>query len=210
MRHDGASCPRDGHGGGGISSVVDGLQYLSRRLGSARAISCSTSGRAPARLPNPSLPVALMSSRCSSTRGVRRRTAAEVRARPRHRGHRRRSRPSGCHDARSWRRCQPAVRHLRVALLRRLVAPGSRLVRADVVLPWHVAKRWTSRAAPGNGRWLSAANRRGRATAPPLRPFTATTERRRRARHRAATTSNHQVELRTARKCRKCRPGVLN
>jgi 23S rRNA (adenine-N6)-dimethyltransferase len=28
-----------------------------------------------------------------------------------------------------------------VALLRRLVAPGSRLVRADVVVPWHVAKR---------------------------------------------------------------------
>ncbi len=70
VRHDGASCPRDGHGGGGISSVVDGLQYLSRMLGSARAISCSTSGRAPARLPNSSSPVALMSSRSSSTRGA--------------------------------------------------------------------------------------------------------------------------------------------
>jgi len=42
-----------------------------------------------------------------------------------------------------------------VALLRRLVAPGSRLVRADVVVPWHVAKRWTSGAAPGDGRWSS-------------------------------------------------------
>ncbi len=42
-----------------------------------------------------------------------------------------------------------------VALLRRLVAPGSRLVRADVVVPWHVAKRWTSGAAPGYGRWSS-------------------------------------------------------
>jgi 23S rRNA (adenine-N6)-dimethyltransferase len=39
------------------------------------------------------------------------------------------------------------------ALLRRLTAPGSRLVRADLVLPWHVAERWAGGAAPGSGRW---------------------------------------------------------
>jgi len=40
------------------------------------------------------------------------------------------------------------------ALLGRLVAPGSRLIRADVVVPWHVARRWASGHAPGAGRWL--------------------------------------------------------
>jgi 23S rRNA (adenine-N6)-dimethyltransferase len=40
-----------------------------------------------------------------------------------------------------------------VSLLRRLVAPGSRLVRADVVVPWHIAKRWTSGSGPGRERW---------------------------------------------------------
>jgi 23S rRNA (adenine-N6)-dimethyltransferase len=40
-------------------------------------------------------------------------------------------------------------------LLRRLVAPGSRLVRADVVVPWHTARRWASGQGPGAGRWLS-------------------------------------------------------
>lgn len=39
------------------------------------------------------------------------------------------------------------------ALLRRLVAPGSRLVRADVIVPWHTAQRWTSPKAPGSNRW---------------------------------------------------------
>lgn len=40
------------------------------------------------------------------------------------------------------------------AVLGRLVAPGSRLVRADLVVPWHVARRWCSGRAPGSGRWL--------------------------------------------------------
>jgi 23S rRNA (adenine-N6)-dimethyltransferase len=40
------------------------------------------------------------------------------------------------------------------ALLSRLVAPGSRLVRADLVVPWHVAQRWASGHGPGAGRWL--------------------------------------------------------
>jgi 23S rRNA (adenine-N6)-dimethyltransferase len=39
------------------------------------------------------------------------------------------------------------------ALLKRLVAPGSRLVRADVVVPAHVARRWAGGGAPGWGRW---------------------------------------------------------
>jgi 23S rRNA (adenine-N6)-dimethyltransferase len=40
-----------------------------------------------------------------------------------------------------------------VALLRRLTAPGSRLIRADVIVPWHVAERWVHGAPPGANRW---------------------------------------------------------
>lgn len=40
-----------------------------------------------------------------------------------------------------------------VALLRRLTAPGSRLVRADLIVPWHVAERWVHGTPPGAGRW---------------------------------------------------------
>jgi 23S rRNA (adenine-N6)-dimethyltransferase len=40
------------------------------------------------------------------------------------------------------------------ALLRRVLAPGSRLMTADIVLPLHVARRWMSPRAPGAGRWL--------------------------------------------------------
>lgn len=39
------------------------------------------------------------------------------------------------------------------AVLRRLLAPGSRLVRADLVLPATVAARWAAGRAPGAGRW---------------------------------------------------------
>lgn len=41
-----------------------------------------------------------------------------------------------------------------MALLRRLVAPGSRLERADIIVPWHTARRWATGDAPGAGRWL--------------------------------------------------------
>jgi 23S rRNA (adenine-N6)-dimethyltransferase len=40
-----------------------------------------------------------------------------------------------------------------VALLRRLTAPGSRLIRADVIVPWHVAERWVYGTPPGSQRW---------------------------------------------------------
>ena len=40
-----------------------------------------------------------------------------------------------------------------VSLLRRLTAPGSQLLRADVIVPWHLAERWVSGKAPGAGRW---------------------------------------------------------
>jgi len=40
-----------------------------------------------------------------------------------------------------------------VSMLRRLVAPGSRLVRADVVVPWHTARRWATGSGPGQERW---------------------------------------------------------
>jgi 23S rRNA (adenine-N6)-dimethyltransferase len=39
------------------------------------------------------------------------------------------------------------------SLLRRLLAPGSRLVRADLVVPTHQAVRWANGRAPGAGRW---------------------------------------------------------
>ncbi len=42
------------------------------------------------------------------------------------------------------------------ALLRRLLAPGSRLVAADLVLPYAVAARWAAGRGPGAGRWLRA------------------------------------------------------
>lgn len=38
-------------------------------------------------------------------------------------------------------------------LLRRLTAPGSRLVRADLIVPRQVANRWASPDAPGAARW---------------------------------------------------------
>jgi 23S rRNA (adenine-N6)-dimethyltransferase len=40
-----------------------------------------------------------------------------------------------------------------VAVLRRLTDPGSRLIRADVIVPWHVAERWVYKTPPGAGRW---------------------------------------------------------
>jgi 23S rRNA (adenine-N6)-dimethyltransferase len=40
-----------------------------------------------------------------------------------------------------------------VAILRRLTAPGSQLIRADVIVPWHVADRWVGGTPPGAGRW---------------------------------------------------------
>lgn len=39
------------------------------------------------------------------------------------------------------------------AVLQRLVAPGSRLVAADLVVPANVARRWSEGRAPGAGRW---------------------------------------------------------
>jgi 23S rRNA (adenine-N6)-dimethyltransferase len=39
------------------------------------------------------------------------------------------------------------------ALLRRLLAPGSRLMAADLVVPENVARRWSAGTAPGAGRW---------------------------------------------------------
>jgi 23S rRNA (adenine-N6)-dimethyltransferase len=40
-----------------------------------------------------------------------------------------------------------------VAIVRRLLSPGSRLVLAHVIVPRHVARRWVSAAAPGRERW---------------------------------------------------------
>jgi 23S rRNA (adenine-N6)-dimethyltransferase len=43
-----------------------------------------------------------------------------------------------------------------MALLRRLVSPASRLMRADVVVPLHMAHRWVSGRAPGARRWRAS------------------------------------------------------
>jgi len=40
-----------------------------------------------------------------------------------------------------------------VAIIRRLLSPGSRLVSAHLVVPRYVAKRWVSQSAPGRERW---------------------------------------------------------
>ncbi len=56
------------------------------------------------------------------------------------------------------------------ALVRRLLCPGSRLVRADLVVPWHAGRRWTSPDAPGRGRWGAAFTTRT-APAPPRSAF---------------------------------------
>jgi 23S rRNA (adenine-N6)-dimethyltransferase len=42
---------------------------------------------------------------------------------------------------------------LTTQIIRRLLAPGSRLVTADLVVPRHVLGRWLDRGAPGSGRW---------------------------------------------------------
>jgi 23S rRNA (adenine-N6)-dimethyltransferase len=42
-----------------------------------------------------------------------------------------------------------------VALVKRLVSPGSRLVQADLVLPRHAAVRWAEGRGPGWGRHLA-------------------------------------------------------
>ena len=39
------------------------------------------------------------------------------------------------------------------AVIRRLLASGSRLLGADLVVPRHVARRWAGPDAPGRGRW---------------------------------------------------------
>jgi 23S rRNA (adenine-N6)-dimethyltransferase len=39
------------------------------------------------------------------------------------------------------------------AVLRRLTSPHSRLVRAQLVVPRHVAARWANGRGPGHGRW---------------------------------------------------------
>jgi 23S rRNA (adenine-N6)-dimethyltransferase len=39
------------------------------------------------------------------------------------------------------------------AVVRRLVAPGSRLIRADLIVPWHLARRWVEGRGPGARRW---------------------------------------------------------
>lgn len=40
-----------------------------------------------------------------------------------------------------------------MALLNRLVAPGSRLDAADIVVPRYIARRWCSHAVAGSRRW---------------------------------------------------------
>ena len=47
------------------------------------------------------------------------------------------------------------------AILRRLLAPGSRLLSADLVVPAHVAARWAAGRAPGACRWSRTYSLRG-------------------------------------------------
>lgn len=52
------------------------------------------------------------------------------------------------------------------AVLRRLLSPGSRLVRADLVVPVPVAARWAAGRAPGAGRWQAGFDLRTAARVP--------------------------------------------
>jgi 23S rRNA (adenine-N6)-dimethyltransferase len=47
-----------------------------------------------------------------------------------------------------------------MAVIRRLLSDGSRLVSADLVVPRYVAKRWTDPGAPGAKRWHRTFNAR--------------------------------------------------
>jgi 23S rRNA (adenine-N6)-dimethyltransferase len=55
---------------------------------------------------------------------------------------------------------------LTTQLMRRLLAPGSRLVAADVILQRAAARRWASGSAPGAGRWLREFDARLGSTVP--------------------------------------------
>jgi 23S rRNA (adenine-N6)-dimethyltransferase len=39
------------------------------------------------------------------------------------------------------------------SLIKRLLSNGSQLIRADLIVPSYVARRWTSSTAPGSARW---------------------------------------------------------
>jgi 23S rRNA (adenine-N6)-dimethyltransferase len=53
------------------------------------------------------------------------------------------------------------------ALLKRLLAPGSRLVTAHLVVPRHVALRWANSGAPGRNRWRLSFDAAVAGTVPP-------------------------------------------
>jgi 23S rRNA (adenine-N6)-dimethyltransferase len=59
-------------------------------------------------------------------------------------------------------------------LVRRLLSPGSRLVAADLVVPLHVARRWTGPGAKGAQRWATTFAARTSLALPPgaFRPRT--------------------------------------
>ncbi len=54
-----------------------------------------------------------------------------------------------------------------MAVVRRLLAPGSRLVTADLVVPRHIGRRFTDRRAPGFDRWGRSFEARVVSTVPP-------------------------------------------
>jgi 23S rRNA (adenine-N6)-dimethyltransferase len=53
------------------------------------------------------------------------------------------------------------------AIMRRLLSPGSRLVTADLVVPRHIARRFTDHRAPGFHRWGQVFEARMVAQLPP-------------------------------------------
>ena len=53
------------------------------------------------------------------------------------------------------------------AIMRRLLSPGSRMTTADLVLPRHVARRWTDAKAPAFRRWGMTFSARTIAELPP-------------------------------------------
>jgi 23S rRNA (adenine-N6)-dimethyltransferase len=146
---DGASCPPPGRrGGDGTTCPPDGPTRSSLTPRSRPAISSSTSVPAPV----PSLVAA----------GAR---VVAVELHPQRIGVLRKRFAHDpvtvvCADAAGLRLPRRPFRVVAnppfaasTAILRRLLAPGSRLVAADVVLPHWVGRRWARGKAPGAGRW---------------------------------------------------------
>ena len=165
-------------GGAGTASLSTGPKRSSRPRAYAAGSWCSTSARAPARSRVPSSRQARESSQSNSIRRARPSCGNVSRAIPS------RVVRVDAADLRLPRRPFRVVANppygITSALLRRLLAPGSRLNAADIVVQHAVARRWANGQAPGRRPLDAASIRRTWAyafLAPPSGPRRASTAR---------------------------------